>query len=547
MMPPSATSIGISQSESLHLDRDVPIHFVGIGGVGMSGLAKILLESGFRVSGSDLGENAYTQELIAKGGTIYKGHAASQLPTPIEAPKGVLVVISSSIDPNNPEIATALERGFPIIHRSVLLREILEGNLLGHESPIGITGAHGKTTITGMTGVALRAAGLDPSIIVGGKIPGLGTNAVLSQNRRYAVAELDESDGTLLQYKPSLSVVANIELDHADFYTGGLPAFLDVFRQYIRALKPGSKVFYNVGCPNTKILADENPDHITAIRIALNGEAFTSNESQPAYWLKNIGQTETGCHQGEVYRNQKHLGKLSMGIPGAHNLLNGLFAVAVGDQLGADFEAMAVALHGFKGMGRRFEPVGFARFTETSQAGSKSGEVNRALLIDDYAHHPTEVEATLKAARESLQGKPGRVIAIFQPHRYSRLKAFWEEFCACFKDADALFLADVYAAHEPMMAGITSESLAKHITGLPTSSVHYIPGGESCFDALREAVKAEIRPGDIVLSMGAGSITKLLRQWDTPSVESLAEKSKEESNKEEKKKDKKEQDGKGAA
>jgi UDP-N-acetylmuramate--alanine ligase len=510
MMPASTTSAGNAPNQSLQLDREIPVHFVGVGGVGMSGLAKILLESGFRVSGSDLGENAYTQELVAKGGTIYKGHAANQVPGKANAPKGVLMVVSSSIDDSNPEIAVAIEQGFPIVHRSTLLREILEGDLLGHEQPIGITGAHGKTTITGMTGVALRAAGLDPSIVVGGKIPGIGTNAVLGANRKLAVAELDESDGTLLQYRPAISVVANIELDHADFYTGGLPAFLDVFRQYIGALKPGSKVVYNVGCPNTKILADENPAHIEAILVAME-PVFTGKEPQPTYWVENISQTEIGCHQGDVYRQGKKLGTLKMGIPGAHNLLNGLLAIAVGDQLDADFNAMATALHGFKGMGRRFEPVGVAHL-EAKQAETKAAA--QALLIDDYAHHPTEVEATLKAARESLHGKPGRIIAIFQPHRYTRLKALWDEFCACFKDADVLFLADVYAAHEPVIAGITSESLAKNVTGLPASAVHYIPGGESRFDALRDAVKAEIRPGDIVLSMGAGSITKLLRQWE---------------------------------
>ena len=478
-----------TEQQPLTLDPAQPLHFVGIGGVGMSGLAKILLEAGYSISGSDVAENAYTQQLVALGCKLALGHAAENVPA------GAALIVSSSINRENPEIAKALDLGLPIHHRSVLLRDILQGAKLGHSSPIGITGTHGKTSITGMTGLALRAAGLDPTIIVGGKMPQLATNAVWGKAKQYAIAELDESDGTIVQYQPALSVVANLELDHADHYTNGLQGVMDTFRQYLSALKPGSKVFYNVSCPNTKLLAEENPAHVEAILIS-PGEVFTGQETQTTYWLKNARHFSKGCYQGYVYRNGKMLGELSMSVPGKHNLFNGLCAVAVGDQLGADFEDLAGALQQFTGMGRRFEKV---------------GELNNALLIDDYAHHPSEVAVTLKAAKESLHGSNGRVIAVFQPHRYTRLEALWADFAACFGDADQVYLTDVYSAHEPEIPGITSAAMAEQMTHPHARYIQQNPG----FTLLRETLKAEIRPGDIVLSMGAGNITQLLRQWNS--------------------------------
>jgi len=477
-----------AKQQPLQLRINEPLHFVGIGGVGMSGLAKILLEAGYAVSGSDVSDNAYIQSLRTLGAVIHIGHQAENVP-----PNAVLIV-SSSINRQNPEIAQALDRHQSIYHRSELLREILQGPTIGHQSPIGITGTHGKTTITGMTGLALKAANLDPSIIVGGKMPHLHTNAVWGVSKKYAVAELDESDGTILQYQPALSVVANLELDHADHYTNGLQGVMDTFRTYLNALKPGSKVFYNVTCPNTKLLLAENPAHVEAILVAPD-EVFTGKESQPTYWLKNARHYGRGCYQGYMYRNAKLLGELSMSVPGKHNLLNALFAAAVGDQLGGDFDALAQSLNQFTGMGRRFEKV---------------GTLNKALLIDDYAHHPSEVLVTLKAARESLHGSGGRVIAIFQPHRYTRLQALWDEFMTCFGDADLLYLTDVYAAHETEIPGITSSVLAEKVT---RPKAHYVPQTPG-FSELRAVLQKEIQPGDLVISMGAGNITQLLRNWE---------------------------------
>ncbi len=474
-------------NKSLTLDKARPVHFVGVGGVGMSGLAKVLIQSGFQVTGSDLSESAYTQELDSLGGKIFIGHAANQVP------ENAMLIVSSSIDRKNPEIAVALDKGLEIHHRSGLLREVMQGGLMGHETTIGITGTHGKTSITGMTGLALKLGGLEPTVVVGGKMPQLKTNAILSPDRKYAVAELDESDGTILQYQPTLSVVANLELDHADHYTNGLEGLLDTFRTYLKALKPGSKVFYNITCPNVKGLMEESPDHLGKILLA-PGDVFTGQEKETTYWLKNARPYSKGCYQAYVYKNNKMLGELNMSVPGKHNIFNGLCAVAIGDQLGVDFDKLAEALNAFTGMGRRFEKV---------------GELNHALLIDDYAHHPSEVLVTLKAAKESLQGTNGRVIAVFQPHRYSRLKALWEEFLNCFGDADLLYLTDVYAAHEPVIEGMTADAFAQKVNH---PNAKYVPLSAD-FAELRAELQSVIQPGDIVLSMGAGNITKLLRNW----------------------------------
>lgn len=475
-----------SVQPELVLDPARPVHFVGVGGVGMSGLAKILAESGYSVSGSDLGENAYTRAVAEAGGQVYQGHQADHVP------EGAMLIVSSSIDAQNPEIAAALAQGLPLYHRSDLLREIFQGQVFGHQTPVGITGTHGKTTITGMTGLALRAAGLDPTIVVGGKMPELATNAVLGRKKAVSVAELDESDGTIVQYQPAISVIANLELDHADHYTEGLSGVMQTFRQYLSALPRGSQVLYNVACPNTRLLLAEHPAHLEAVLLSPE-DVFSGTESQPRYWLKNARMYERGCYQAYVYRDNKLLGELTLSVPGRHSVFNALCAVAVGDRLGASFEPMAEALNRFSGMGRRFEVLGNWR---------------GARLVDDYAHHPSEVTATLRAARESIQGQ-GRVLAVFQPHRYTRLQALWEDFARCFGDADQLYLADVYAAHEPEIPEVTSKRLIEVMTH---PHAQYVPtqGG---FDPLRAVLKQEIQPGDVVLSMGAGTITQLLRGW----------------------------------
>lgn len=478
------------------LDKNVPVHFVGIGGIGMSGLAKILCEAGFQVSGSDLSTNPQTEKILALGGKIFQGHATNNVP------EKAILVVSTAIDNRNPEIMIATERGQAIVHRSAVLREVLHGKALGHQTTVGIAGTHGKTTMTGMTGLALRAAKLDPTIVVGGLIPELGTNAVLSSDRKFAVAELDESDGSIVQYHTDVTVIANLELDHAEHYPGGLDEIIQTFHMYLKNLKSGSRVLFNITCPQTKTLMDDfvaaNPEHIKPILVAPS-DIFTGNEPYTTYWLKNVRHHGHGGYQGYVYKQKRMLGELHLAIPGLHNLTNGLFAVAVGDQLGADFDAMTDVLREFSGMGRRFERV---------------GEFNQVKLFDDYAHHPSELQATLKAARDMIKGTSGRLIVTFQPHRYTRLRALWEDFSKSFADADEVFITDVYAAHEEPIEGLLAEDLAAAIQKQnPQQAVHYVASANHDFSALKIAIQKIAQPGDVVMSLGAGSITKLLRNW----------------------------------
>jgi UDP-N-acetylmuramate--alanine ligase len=488
------SSVLETYSQTLSLNPARPVHFIGLGGIGMSGLAKILIESGFQVSGSDVRENANLKALAAQGATVHVGHRAENLPT------GADVIVSTAIATDNPEIQQAMETGCGIFHRSQLLREILQGEAFTqhgqHQYTVGITGTHGKTTITGMTGLALQAAGLNPTIVAGGLLPGLDTNAILGKSSHIAVAELDESDGTLLQYTPTHSVVANLELDHADHYTGGLNDVVKTFQKYLRALHPDSKVVFNTSCPTTTSLIDVAPSHIEPILIA-PGDVYPADEQRTTYWLKNVRMWHRGCYQGYVYKKKRMLGELNLTVPGRHNLFNALAAIALGDQLGAEFEPMAEALHKFSGMGRRFERV---------------GSLGGAWLVDDYAHHPTEVLATLKAAKEALPGGTGQVIAVFQPHRFSRLKTFWDDFQTCFGDAHQVVITDVYAASEEPIDGVSAEALVQAMKQSGRHpNVRYLPKAE--WEAFRQELDGEAKPQDIILSLGAGDVTNLFRNW----------------------------------
>ncbi|MGE0201054.1 MAG: UDP-N-acetylmuramate--L-alanine ligase [Candidatus Melainabacteria bacterium] len=483
-----------SQSMPLDLPMETPVHFIGVGGIGMSGLARVMAELGYPVSGSDLAANDSTRMLqtlsgVAAPPVIHQGHAAQQVPA------GAVVIVSTSIDESNPEIVQARSQGSPIYHRSQLLRFVVAK----HDRSIGVTGTHGKTTTTGMVATALMAAGLKPTVVVGGKLPGLGANALLGENLAVAVAELDESDGTLVQYQPTLSLVANLELDHADHFADGLAGILRNVETFLRQLPAGAVVVYNRACPNTAALTDRLGDLPVRYVALFPGEPGAGDmpAGQDVYWLKNIREHGLGCFQGYVYKNRQLLGEIHLNVPGQFNLVNALGALALGDLLhAADFEEMAEGLRDFRGMGRRFERV---------------GEYNQARLVDDYAHHPTEVKATLEAARQMLnQQNSGRLIAVFQPHRYTRLKALWEEFSACFAAADEVLVTDVYEASEEPIEGISGQAFAR---AMPHLAATYVPAGQN-FQALRQAVRDRAQPGDMIISLGAGSITHLLRGWE---------------------------------
>lgn len=468
-----------SNPEPLILDKARPVHFIGVGGVGMSALAKILLEQGFRVSGSDAKESSYLTMLRELGGNVSARHHASQVPG------NAIVVLSSAITPENEEVRQAEELKLPLYHRSDLLREILKR----HEVAIGITGTHGKTTITGMTGLVLEEGGLEPTIVGGGKILKLHTNAKAGKDCHYAVAELDESDGTVTQYQPAISVIANLELDHPDHYQGGLDAVRQTFRNYLDALQSGQRVLFNMDCPVTRELYPQYAPMLDGVKVY--PESIPEEPDNQSYFLRDVAPHTEGGYQGELYQGHERLGMLWLQIPGRHNLGNAMFAAIIGHRLGIPFDAIQRAIENFTGIGRRFERL---------------GHCNGACIVDDYAHHPTEIKATLQAARE-FNRQRGRVIAMFQPHRYQRFQALWEEFQGAFSDADEVIVTDVYAAGEPPLENVTSERFAQ---SLNHPAAEYWPSSGD-WGLVVARLKTILTPGDLLITMGAGDITQVGR------------------------------------
>jgi UDP-N-acetylmuramate--alanine ligase len=510
---------------SLTLNKEQPIHFVGVGGVGMSGLARILLSKGFQVSGSDLKENAYVKELSKLGATIHIGEHQ-----PAFVPAGALVVVTTAVRKDNPELVAAQQQGLTIVHRSDVLRCVLHQPGIGVDVSIGVTGTHGKTTITGMMALALEHAEFSPMVIAGGRLSGATSNVMEGapvsgqNNRRYAVAELDESDGTLLQYTPTVTILPNIELDHAEHFPEGLSGIQHLFESYINqlataSLKEPPVVVANQDCPLTAALLAKAPSSVKVIRVSCgNLEEETSISTfQPdaEYWLQDVCLTQSGDYTATVYHHsQGALGQLSVNVPGRHNLSNALLVLVAGLSVGAPLDLLLEGVALFTGMGRRFEVMG------------PFPELPGVLTIDDYGHHPTEVIATLRAARQRLksfsrvENTQGRLLLIFQPHRYTRLHMLWQDFLTCFQDADELWLVDVYAAHEDVIPGVTSEAFTFALQTTNTSGKQVIAsvGGPEQFDALRTRIAAWAKPGDMVVSMGAGDITNVFRRWPVPSI-----------------------------
>jgi UDP-N-acetylmuramate--alanine ligase len=474
-----------------------PIHFIGVGGIGMSGLAQVLLEAGVSVSGSDNQANANTQRLQALGATITVPQQATNVPA------NALVVLSTAIAPNNPERQQSERLGLPTVHRADMLAQILHGPLLNHQQTVGITGTHGKTTITGMLGMALLAANSNPTVVAGGLLPGLQTNAVLGQcnaqgQRPIAVAELDESDQSLTCYRPTHSVISNIELDHADHYPGGLAQIIEVFNTYLQQLPTGAQVFVNADCPNTRLLLDKWPTHVQAVWLSVNTTAPdkpASPNNGPYYTVTDACETAEGYQSASIACDGLPVATLHLSVPGQFNLFNAMAALAVAHQLGVSLTPVVEALNGFTGMGRRFERL---------------KTINGACLVDDYGHHPTEIMATLAGTKAlchaNTSGKTGRVMVVFQPHRYSRLKALWPQFIAAFDNADAVWITDVYGAGEGPEAGPDSETFAKAITH---PNVTYLPKAD--WPLFVANLPQQLQAGDIMLSMGAGDITQLFR------------------------------------
>lgn len=438
-------------------------YFIAIGGVGMSGLAKYLIENGCDVSGSDVCDSKYVQKLKKMGAIVHIGHDANNVP------ENSVVIASSAIRDTNPEIIRAKELGLPIYHRSDLLAEISsQGKFF-----LGYSGTHGKTTTSGLSSYVMEKAGLKPSYVVGGIIPELDTNAHC-QDGKYFAAELDESDGTIVKYVPNICVVNNLEADHLDFYKNGLESILETFEKFISKMPQDGVVLVNNDCQASK---------------GLHGhKTMTFGLSDGAdYVAKNI-VFEEDCTTFDIFYKDKFLTDLKIILKGKHNVYNALSVLASLHQAGVDLELVKPHFATFTGMGRRFQKV---------------GSFDGISIYDDYAHHPTEIKATLSAAANF---KDKNIIAVFQPHRYSRLKNLWNEFLNAFDNVHRVVVTDVYAASEDAIAGINSADFVKDLSSKISANCEYI-GGD-----MKEVAKKlfpTLKSGDVVIGLGAGTINAL--------------------------------------
>ncbi|MCW2511422.1 MAG: UDP-N-acetylmuramate--L-alanine ligase [Mycobacterium sp.] len=450
------------------------VHMVGIGGAGMSGIARILLDRGGLVSGSDAKESRGVAALGARGAQVRIGHDASSLDM---LPGGPTVVVSThaAIPKDNPELVEARRRGIPVIMRPVVLAKLMDGY-----TTVMVTGTHGKTTTTSMIVVALQRSGFDPSFAVGGDLGQAGTNAHHGSGTTF-VAEADESDGSLLEYSPDVAVVTNVEADHLDFF-GTEAAYAAVFDEFVTRLRPGGALVVCVDDPGAAALAARSAER--GVRVLRYG---TGDDANLAGALLDWEQQGTGGVATIRLPGLPHGHGLRLAVPGRHMALNALAAAVAAVEVGADVNAVLDGLAGFEGTRRRFEAVGTA-------AGVR--------VFDDYAHHPTEVKVNLEALR-AVAGD-GRSIAVFQPHLYSRTQTFAREFGEALSCADEVFVLDVYAAREQPIAGISGASVAEHVS-VPT---RYVPD----FSAVADLVAGSARPGDVVVTMGAGDVTLLGRE-----------------------------------
>lgn len=463
--------------------KEKAIHFIGLGGIGMSGIAKIFAELKYKVSGSDIKDSPTLFSMSERGATVFVGHHESNVED------AGLVVVSSAINRENPEVVEALKRKIPIVHRAQMLSLLTAGNLPTQnpsQVSIGVTGTHGKTTTSGMIGWLFENSQLSPTIVVGGQMPALNTNSKLGQGQ-YFVAELDESDGTIVLYKPDITVITNLELDHSDHYQGGMEQLLSTFVTYINNLPDDATVIMNIDSEGIRTLLKMLPSKSSKILT------YSTEIDSPHYHEAKFKATDMKSEGFEstftVLYDNEPFGEVKIIIPGAHNISNALAAIAVGIESGLGLEKVISSICKFSGMKRRFQVL---------------GQANNARIVDDYAHHPTEVEATLRSAKNIIeQDGKGRVIAVFQPHRYTRLSTFWEDFTKCFTSADIVYVCDVYAASEKPIDDITGERLAKCIKH---NNCHYTGGS---LEHVAEAIKDSIQPHDLVLTLGAGTITKL--------------------------------------
>jgi UDP-N-acetylmuramate--alanine ligase len=446
------------------------VHFIGIGGIGMSGIAEVLFNLGYRVQGSDQADGANVQRLRDKGIPCFVGHRAENLGD------AEVVVVSTAIKKSNPELAAAREKLLPIVRRAEMLAELMR-----FRQAVAIGGTHGKTTTTSMVATLLDAGGLDPTVVNGGIINAYGTNARMGAGE-WMVVEADESDGTFLKLPADIAVVTNIDPEHLDHY-GSFDKVREAFRQFVENVP-----FYGFG-----VMCTDHPEVQALVARIEDRRVITyGGNAQADVRFLNHRPDGAGSRFDVAIRNRKTGGEtriedLSLPMPGRHNVSNATAAIAVAHELGLSAEALRKGLSSFGGVKRRFTPT---------------GSWNGVRVFDDYGHHPVEIKAVLRAARDS---SAGRVIAIAQPHRFTRLRDLFDDFSACFNDADTVMVAPVYPAGEDPIEGITSEALTARIRAGGHRDARFIVGPEAIAPAVRELA----RPGDFVVFLGAGNIT----QW----------------------------------
>lgn len=428
----------------------------------MSGLAKYLLENGCEVSGSDICDSKYIDKLRNLGAKVHIGHNADNVPA------DAIVVASTAIKQDNPEMIRAKELGLTIYHRSDVLAEISRWGKFF----LGFSGTHGKTTTSGLCSYVLEKAGLLPSYVVGGMLPDIGTNAH-SQNGKFFVAELDESDGTIVKYSPNICVVNNLEADHLDFYKDGLKSILETFEKFISNMADDAVVLVNNDCEATKSLHGH--------------KTMTFGFSDADYIAKNIVFSPE-CTTFDIYYRGEFLTDLKIILRGKHNVYNALSVMASLHQAGVDISLVKEHFSTFTGMGRRFQKV---------------AEFNGITVYDDYAHHPTEIKATLSSA-EGMHDK--NIIAVFQPHRFTRLKNLWDEFLKAFDGVDRIIVTDVYAASEEPIEGVNSRKFTEELMEKVNIPCEYVGGN---MNDVAKKLYPTLKENDVVIGLGAGTITAL--------------------------------------
>jgi len=444
--------------------KNYHIHFIGIGGIGMSGIAELLINLGYKVSGSDLKLSNITKRLAKKGGIIFQGHSKEQVTG------ANVVVTSTAIARENPEVVHARELSIPIIPRAEMLAELMR-----LKYSIAISGAHGKTSTTSMVSQILNTAGLDPTVIIGGLLKGLDTNALHGKGE-FIVAEADESDGSFLKYSPAIAVVTNIDLEHLDFYKD-IEDIKDKFVQFINSVP-----FYGLAilCLDNEHIQDILPK----IQVRYTTFGMTAQSDLQAREISFKGSKSFF----KVFHHEKRLGEIDLNIAGEHNISNALASIATAIELKIPFKTIKKALEQIEGVKRRLEV---------------KGEKKGIIVMDDYGHHPTEIMATLTAVRESYKGR--RLVVVFQPHRYTRTQGLFHEFTRSFYQSDILIILPIYAASEKEIKGVSAKCLCEGIRKHGHKDVSYAPDFTQALSMLTHKIKKK----DLVLTLGAGDIYTL--------------------------------------